>query len=45
MTREKALDSIKANVESENSVRHMLATEAIMKALATAPIWILEEEE
>ena len=34
MTREEALDSIKANVENENMVKHMLATEAIMRALA-----------
>jgi len=34
MTREEALDSIKANVENENLVKHMLATEAIMHALA-----------
>jgi putative nucleotidyltransferase with HDIG domain len=34
MTREEALDSIKANVESENLLKHMLATEAIMRALA-----------
>ena len=34
MTREEALDSIKANVENENLIRHMLATEAIMRALA-----------
>jgi len=34
MTREEALDSIKANVESENLIKHMLATEAIMCALA-----------
>ncbi len=34
MTREEALDSIKANVENENSIKHMLATEAIMRALA-----------
>jgi len=34
MTREEALDSVKANVENENLVRHMLATEAIMRALA-----------
>jgi putative nucleotidyltransferase with HDIG domain len=34
MTREEALDSIKANVESENLIKHMLATEAIMRALA-----------
>ncbi len=34
MTREEALDSVKANVENENSVKHMLATETIMEALA-----------
>ena len=34
MTREEALDSIRANVENENLVKHMLATEAIMCALA-----------
>ena len=34
MTREEALDSIKANVENKNLVKHMLATEAIMRALA-----------
>ncbi len=34
MTREEALDSIKANVENENLIKHMLATEAIMLALA-----------
>ena len=34
MTREEALDSIKANVENANLVKHMLATEAIMRALA-----------
>ena len=34
MTREDALDSVKANVESENLVRHMMATEVIMRALA-----------
>ena len=34
MTREEALDSIKANVENVNLVKHMLATEAIMRALA-----------
>ena len=34
MTRKEALDSVKANVENENSVKHMLATEAIMRALA-----------
>jgi len=35
MTRKEALDSVKANVENENLVRHMLATEAIMRALAS----------
>ncbi len=34
MTRDEALDSVRANVENENTVRHMLATEAIMRALA-----------
>ncbi len=34
MTREDALDSIYDNVENENLIKHMLATEAIMKALA-----------
>ncbi len=34
MTREEALDSIKANVENKNLINHMLATEAIMRALA-----------
>ncbi len=34
MTREEALDSIKANVENENLIKHMLATEAIMWTLA-----------
>ncbi len=34
MTRDEALDSIKANVENANLVKHMLATEAIMRALA-----------
>jgi len=34
MTREEALDSVRANVENENLVKHMLATEAIMLALA-----------
>ncbi len=42
MTREEALDSVKANVENENLVRHMLATEAIMVALARR---IGEDEE
>ena len=34
MTREEALDSIKANIENKNLIKHMLATEAIMRALA-----------
>ncbi len=34
MTREEAINSIKANVENENLLKHMLATEAIMQALA-----------
>ena len=34
MNREKALESIKANVDNQNMVKHMLATEAIMRALA-----------
>lgn len=34
MTREEALNSVKANVENWNLVKHMLATEAIMRALA-----------
>jgi len=32
--REEVLDSIRANVENENMVKHMLATEVIMRALA-----------
>ena len=34
MNREEALESIEANVENKNLVKHMLATEAIMRALA-----------
>jgi putative nucleotidyltransferase with HDIG domain len=34
MTREEALNSVKINVENENLIKHMLATEAIMRALA-----------
>ena len=34
MTREEALDSVTANVENDNLVKHMLATEVIMRALA-----------
>ena len=34
MNREEALASVRANVGNENLVRHMLATEAIMRALS-----------
>jgi putative nucleotidyltransferase with HDIG domain len=34
MTRDDALNSVKANVENENLIKHMLATEAVMRALA-----------
>ena len=34
MNRQEALESIKENVENENLIKHMLATEAIMRALA-----------
>ena len=34
MTREEALNSIRANVENRNLVNHMLATEAVMRTLA-----------
>jgi hypothetical protein len=34
MNREEVLTSVKANVENDNLIKHMLATEAIMKALA-----------
>ncbi len=34
MDREEALDSISANIENKNTIKHMLATEAIMRALA-----------
>ena len=34
MMRDEALDSVKANVENENMIKHMLATEAVMYALA-----------
>ena len=34
MNRHEALESIKENVENQNLVKHMLATEAIMRALA-----------
>ncbi len=34
MNRVEAIDSIEANVENRNLIKHMLATEAIMRALA-----------
>ncbi|MBI2852851.1 MAG: HDIG domain-containing protein [Chloroflexi bacterium] len=34
MDRQEALESVRANVENENLVKHMLATEAVMRALA-----------
>jgi len=34
LEREEALDSVKANVEGKDSIKHMLATEAIMRAMA-----------
>lgn len=34
MTRKELLDSVNENVENKNLVKHMLATEAIMRALA-----------
>ncbi len=34
MNREEALDSVKDNVENENLLKHMLATETIMETLA-----------
>ncbi len=34
MTREEALQAINANVKNQNLIKHMLATEAIMRALA-----------
>lgn len=34
MKREEVIDSIEANVENRNLIKHMLATEAIMRALA-----------
>ncbi len=41
MTREEALDSIRDNVENGNLVKHMLAAEAVMRALARR----LDEDE
>jgi len=37
MTQQKMLNSIKANVESENVIRHMLATKAVTPSLASSP--------
>ena len=34
MTRKEALNSIRANIENGNTIKHMLATEAIMRVLA-----------
>jgi len=34
MNRQEAMESIRENVENENLIKHMLATEAIMRALA-----------
>ena len=34
MNRDSALQSVRQNIKNENLVRHMLATEAIMRALA-----------
>ncbi len=34
MNRQEAIESIRASVESENLIKHMLATEAIMRSLA-----------
>jgi len=34
MNRKEALNSVKSNVENENLIKHMLATETIMQALA-----------
>jgi putative nucleotidyltransferase with HDIG domain len=34
MDRQEALESIKENVANQNLIKHMLATEAIMRALA-----------
>ncbi|MCJ7604419.1 MAG: HDIG domain-containing protein [Dehalococcoidales bacterium] len=41
MDRQEAMESIQANVENQNLVKHMLATEAIMRALARK----MEEDE
>ncbi len=41
MNREVALKAVKENVKTENLIKHMLATEAIMRALA----WRFKENE
>ncbi len=41
MDREEAIDSIEANVENRNLIKHMLATEAIMRSFARK----LDEDE
>jgi predicted hydrolase (HD superfamily) len=33
MIREEVIDSVKANVENDSPINHMLAAEAIMRAL------------
>ncbi len=42
INREEALDSVMANVENKNLIKHMLATEAVMRSLA---IRLGEDEE
>ena len=42
MNRQEAIDSIKENVENKNLIKHMLATEAVMRALAKR---LKEDEE
>lgn len=43
MDRDDALNSVMSNVENQNMVKHMLATEAVMRALARR-LWQDEEE-
>jgi uncharacterized protein len=35
MTRDQALDLLKQHVKNENLIKHMLATEAVMRSLAS----------
>jgi len=42
MNRKEVLNSVEANVESKNLVRHMLAAEAVMRASAR---WLGEDGE